>query len=133
MNHQNLADAWFERELLVALREAELPLPPADFAHGASAAGQKHLRGHAHLEANLPALKQFFRRFWCLEHDQRCTRRGNCRLLVMDGNAKIWRRVCSQRFRFYDVLPGYGWVHRGCTRRPVRASRVAAEEASRAE
>ena len=122
IDHHHLADAFFERELLVALRAAGLPLPPASFAVGAGAGGpgnEMHVRGLAELGKALPPLKAAFRKFWCLEHDQRCTRRGKCRLLVMDGNAKLWRRCCSQRFRFYDVLPGYGWVHRGCPRRPV--------------
>ena len=117
MDHQKLADAFFERELLLALCEAGLRLPPADFAVGA--AKNENIRGRAYIEKALPPLKQAFRAFWCLEHDKRCTRRGKCRLLVMDGNAKIWRRCCSTRFRFYDVLPGYGWVHRGCPHRPV--------------
>ena len=87
IDHQHLADAFFERELLVALRAAGLPLPGADYAVGAGAGragSEMGVRGHTELGKALPPLKAVFRKFWCLEHDQRCTRRGRCRLLVMD-------------------------------------------------
>ena len=117
IDRRTLADAFFERSLLQALWEAGLPFhnPTAfsDPRDPRSAAGET-LLGRA-----MPSLKAHFREFFCTEHDLRCTRRGNCRLLVVDGNAKIWRRCCSQRYRFYDLLPGYGYVHRGCTQRPV--------------
>jgi hypothetical protein len=114
-----LEASFMERELLLSLTEAGLPFPPADHRWAAGGTEDYDRQAERTLLAATPLLKQHFRSFWCLQHDQRCVRRGNCRLLVMDGNAKIYRRCCSQRYRFYDVLPGYGYVHRGCTARPA--------------
>ena len=100
-----LGDAWFQRELLLRCQAAELPLPPADFAAAQNPnwAHNAAQNGEWAQEAAFPVLKRHFRRANALHHDSRCTRRGNCKLLVMDGNAKVWRRTCSQRFRFYDI------------------------------
>ena len=149
LDHEVLAAAWFEHELLQLSRLAGVPPPPADvpFVTRSNFGGA---RAEEVLGAAFEALKRSFRATWAEGHDRHCTRRGNCRLLVMDGNAKVWRRTCSQRYRFYDsapapwaanpprrvgpypspptaavsvrvpaVLPGYGWVHKGCTARPL--------------
>ena len=100
LEYKVLAATWFEHELLRLSREAGVAPPPAGVSYRTrSAAG---LCAEAALETATAALKRHFRAKWAEGHDRQCTRRGNCRLLVMDGNAKVWRRTCSQRYRFYD-------------------------------
>ena len=115
--HKRLADAFFERELLVLCRHAQLPLPPPDAfrrQHETREGDGHHRRGDDVWERALPHLLANFREVWAKEHEKHCTRRGNCRLLVMDGNAKLWRRTCSQRFRFYDILVRPPTAHPTC-------------------
>ena len=107
LSHVRLADAFFERELLVLCRHAQLPLPPPDAfrrQHATREGDGHNRRGDDLWERALPRLLANFREVWAKQHEEHCTRRGDCRLLVMDGNAKLWRRTCSQRFRFYDIL-----------------------------
>jgi hypothetical protein len=105
LDKEVLARAWFEREALALCRQAGVAPGSADGSYDVQSPSSE-----ATLMATYTELKGHFRRVWAEGHDRQCTRRGNCRLLVMDGNAKVWRRTCSQRYRFYDSACSSGVV-----------------------
>ena len=124
LDRRLLERVFFRYELLRFQRDGGLCLStPSNLTLAgeyASAPGGKDDHAmDAALVRDLPELRAFFRKTWAQNHDQHCPRRGKCKLMVVDGNAKICRPTCESRHRFYHSLPGYGWVHDGCTNRPA--------------
>jgi hypothetical protein len=126
IDRQTLEGAFLQTELLRMQRDSSVCISTPDELQ-ATHHEHFHVSASRAIERDLPALRSAFRKVWAQEHEQRCPRRGYCKLLVVDGNAKICRDTCASRHRFYQHLPGYGWVHDGCTKSPAVGERLCVE------
>ena len=102
-DYRQMEMAFMKHELLLAEKEAGVPLSRPLALTGADRLERELLRVQ-------PMLEAAFTKKWVADHKAVCPKGGKCKCLTFDLDAKVNRDVCVCRAGGKLVLPGHGVV-----------------------
>lgn len=124
-DYRQIEMGFLKHELLLAEREAGLPLSKPLHLTGPDALERELLRVQRPLEVA-------FTTKWVSNHSAVCPKGGRCKCLTFDLDAKVNRDVCCCRAGGKLVLPGHGVIQVGCRDSPSFLSPLCAAHTRRA-